>query len=287
MTSTNSKYSFDDFMTVLVLYRTVLEESSSFKTLVHAAGEAKNLNLFVYDNSPVSQNRPEIFESSGLLVRYLTDTGNPGIGKAYNAAVDFAQEKNKKWILFLDQDTQVATNMLDLYLESVNSERDMHIFATTLYGADGQLISPSKYWFKRGFQLDFVPEGRVSLKTIRPINSLLLLSIEVFEKVGGYNEKIKLDFSDHEFLGRVEQHYKEMFVIGGDNRHSLSSSDDSNLESIKSRFIFFCQGAHEAGVGNFVASLQYFTVCLLRATRLGLKFKTGYFLKVLVKEWMG
>ena len=287
MEHSNSKYALSDFVAVLVLYRTVLEECSSFKTLVRALGEDKKLDLVVYDNSPVAQGRPEVFNSHGLSVRYFSDMGNPGIGKAYNTAVDFARKKNKKWMLFLDQDTQIAPNMLDLYLEKVNAEVDMHIFATTLFGSDGRLISPSKYRFKRGFRLNVVPIGMVPLDKIRPINSLLVLSIDVFEAVGGYNEKIKLDFSDHEFLGRVEKRFPEMFVIKADNRHSLSSSDDRDLESIKSRFLIFCKGAHVAGGSSFVARLQYFMVSLLRALRLGVQFRSLFFLKVVFKEWMG
>jgi len=280
-------YSFDNFIIVLVLYRTVLEKCSSFKTLAQTKGKAEKLDLVVYDNSPISQGRPVFFESQGFNVHYISDTSNPGIGKAYNRAVNFAKQKNKKWLLFLDQDTKIAPDMLNLYLEKVNVESDMYIFATTLFGSDGRLISPSKYSFKRGFRLNFIPSGRVSLKKIRPINSLLLLSTAVFETVGGYNEEIKLDFSDHEFLGRVEKQYQEMFVVRADNRHSLSSSDDHDLESIKSRFVIFCKGAHVAGRSGIISGIQYFIVCLLRGMKLAIKFRTLFFLKAVFKEWMG
>lgn len=287
MTLPNKEYSFNDFIVVLVLYRTVLEECNSYVTLARALHEDKKIDLVVYDNSPVAKERSGVFESRGFNVRYISDTSNPGIGKAYNTAIKIGRENKKKWILFLDQDTQIAPNLLGVYLTSVNTERDMHIFSSTLFGGDGRLISPSKYRFKRGFRLKGVPEGRVLLEKIRPINSLLLLSMEVFQTVGVYNEKIKLDFSDHEFLGRVEKHYKEMFVVQADNRHSLSSSDDHNLESIKSRFVIFCQGAHVAGGSGVIDGMQYFIVCLLRSIRLGMRHRTLFFIKVLFKEWKG
>ena len=280
-------YSFNDFVIVLVLYRTVLEDCNSFKTLVRTSRGAQKIDLIVYDNSPVSQERPDYFEYDGFKVRYISDTGNPGIGKAYNNAIEFAKEKNKKWILFLDQDTEIASEMLQLYLKMANSESEIRIFATTLFGSDGRLISPSRYRFKRGFRLDSIPKGKVFLKKIRPINSLLLVSNEVFETVGNYNEEIKLDFSDHEFLGRVEKQYGEMFVVPADNRHSLSSSDDHDLESIKSRFLVFCRGAHVAGRSGLISGIQYFVVCLLRATKLSIQFRSLFFLTVLFKEWLG
>ncbi len=279
-------YSFDDFVIVLVLYRTVLEDCNSFKTLVGTSRMDKKIDLLVYDNSPEVQERPLDFELQGFKVRYISDTGNPGIGKAYNTAIRFAKERSKKWILFLDQDTQIAPGMLQLYLDTINIKREIQIFATTLFGNDGRLISPSKYRFKRGFRLENIPKGKAFLKKIRPINSLLLLSAEVFETVGDYNEEIKLDFSDHEFLGRVEKHYREMYVVPADNRHSLSSSDDHDLQSIKSRFIIFCKGAHVAGGSGFISGMQYFIVCLLRALKLGIKFRALFFLKVVFKEWL-
>ncbi len=279
-------YSYRDFLVILVLYRTVLEDSTSFRTLSMGDTGSELIDLVVYDNTPESQERPEFFESNGFKIQYISDTSNPGIGKAYNRAVEIAKTKNKKWILFLDQDTQIAKDMLPLFLEHVNQEHGMHVFGTTLFGSDDRLISPSKYRFKRGFRMHHVPSGLIDLARIRPINSLLLLSIEVFNKVGGYNEKIKLDFSDHEFLGRVQKIYKQMFVIPADNRHSLSTSDDTNLESIKTRFKIFCEGAHIAGSSSFFFSIQYFIVCKLRAIKLSLQFRTLFFIKVLLKEWI-
>ncbi|MFH6603058.1 glycosyltransferase [Maribacter algicola] len=282
-----SIYSFDDIVIVLVLYRTVLEDCNSFITLVRNVRHGEKIDLLVYDNSPVKQQRPASLEHQGIKLHYISDTSNPGIGKAYNTAIRFAREKEKKWVLFLDQDTQIAPEMLQLYLDAINVPSEIRVFATTLYGNDGRLISPSKYRFKRGFRLENLPKGKVSLKKIRPINSLLLLSVEVFETVGKYNEEIRLDFSDHEFLGRVEKYYNEMYVVPAHNGHSLSSSDDRDMESIRSRFVIFCKGAHVAAGTGFISRLQYFMVCLLRALKLSIKSRSLFFLKVMFKEWLG
>ncbi len=278
-------FSFDDFLIVIVLYRATLEQSTSFVSLSQTEGRIEHIDLLVYDNSPEVQGCPDVFERNGFKVHYISDPVNPGIGKAYNTGVEMARKKNKKWILFLDQDTKIAKQTLSLFLEKINREKGIKIFATTLFADDGRLISPSLYLFKRGFRLSNVPEGRRSLKRIRPINSLLLLSLGVFDTVGGYNEKIRLDFSDHEFMGRVQRKHPQMFVVRADNRHSLSSTDDVDFEGIKNRFTVFCHGAHVAGSDNMVVSLQYLLVCFLRALRLGIRFKTFFFIETLTKEW--
>ncbi|MGB5555185.1 MAG: glycosyltransferase [Flavobacteriaceae bacterium] len=278
-------FSYDDLLVVLVLYQEVLEKCNSFITLAKTERDGQNLDLVVYDNSPIPQERPEKFQVEGVNVRYISDTENPGIGKAYNRAVEIARQQNKKWLLFLDQDTGISSETISLFMKKINEELDIAVFATTLFGSDGRLISPSRYRFKRGFSLAEIQEGRHELKNIRPINSLLMLSLHVFDTVGGYNEKIKLDFSDHEFLGRVQQTFKEMYVVPAINTHSLSTSDDTNEKRIRTRFKIFCKGAHVAAGSNFADGVQYFIVCFLRAVKLNLRFRTFFFTSTLFKEW--
>ncbi len=280
------KYTLDDFLIVMVLYRIDLEDAPSFKSLSDCNKEELIIDMVVYDNSPVSADSPDVFTKKGFHIQYISDPANPGISKAYNTGVSLARKLKKKWILFLDQDTTLDKNLLHLFLANCNEQRDEVIFATTLYGTDKNLISPSRYFFKRGFTLSKIPKGKCKLKRTRPINSTVLVSMEVFDKVGGYNEAIRLDFSDHEFFDRVNQHFKHMFVVPSKSFHSLSSSDDTNIEGIKIRFGIFCEGAHIAGKSSFLNSLKYFIVCAFRGLKLNLKYRTLFFMNTLFKEWL-
>ena len=280
------KYTLDDFLIVMVLYRIDLEDAPSFKSLSDCNKEELIIDMVVYDNSPVSADSPDVFTKKGFHIQYISDPTNPGISKAYNTGVSLARKLKKKWILFLDQDTTLDKNLLHLFLANCNEQRDEVIFATTLYGTDKNLISPSRYFFKRGFTLSKIPKGKCKLKRKRPINSTVLVSMEVFDKVGGYNEAIRLDFSDHEFFDRVNQHFKHMFVVPSKSFHSLSSSDDTNIEGIKIRFGIFCEGARIAGKSSFLNSLKYFIVCALRGLKLNLKYRTLFFMNTLFKEWL-
>lgn len=284
--SVGNQYVLDDLFIVLVLYRISLEDSTSFKSLLNCNKEKEHIDMMVYDNSPIARKEKDSFNVNGFQVHYVKNPANPGVSKAYNTGINLAKKMGKKWVLFLDQDTRLDEDLLHLFLENVNTHNDMYIFATTLSGKNGNLISPSRYFFKRGFSLSKTPVGKCSLKGIRPINSSVLVSIAVFDKVGVYNEDIRLDFSDHEFFDRVSHHYKRMFVVPSKSFHSLSSSDDTNLESIKIRFGIFCEGAHIAGKKSFLSSLQYFIVCLLRGLKLSLKHRTLFFIKTLFNEWL-
>lgn len=284
--SKDNLYTLDDFLIVLVLYRIPLGNSTSFKSLLNCNKEEERIDMVVYDNSPIPSIDNGSFDESGFQVQYINDPTNPGVSKAYNTGIDLAKKMNKKWVLFLDQDTNLDENLLYLFLKNCNEHKDDVIFATTLFGTDKNLISPSWYFFKRGFALSKAPAGKCKLKRTRPINSTVLVSTSVFEKVGLYNEAIRLDFSDHEFFDRVNQCYEYMFVVPSNSFHSLSSSDDTNLDGIKIRFSIFCEGAHAAGKKSISNSLQYFIVCGLRGLKLTIKHRTIFFLNALLKEWL-
>ncbi|KAG1650677.1 hypothetical protein GQR58_027839 [Nymphon striatum] len=278
-------YTLDDFLVVLVLYRIELKDSPSYISLSKGIKQDQQIDMLVYDNSPDKNAETKHFEDNRFRIQYINDPSNPGVSTAYNAGISKAAETNKKWILFLDQDTTLDETLLDKFLNEVNTRKDISIFATTLFGPNKNLISPSRYFFKRGFALSKTPTGVCKLDRTRPINSTVLVATQVFKKAGLYNENIRLDFSDHEFFDRVNQQYEHMFVVHSNSFHSLSSSDDTNIEGIKIRFGIFCEGARIASNKRFVSGFQYFIVCGLRALKLSIKFRTSYFMNTLFKEW--
>lgn len=283
--ATKVLYTIDDFLIVLVLYRIDLEHSPSFISLDKCTNKLHPFDLMVYDNSPGASSEINNFERNGFRIHYINDPSNPGVSTAYNTGISFAMEKKKNWILFLDQDTTLDETLLDKLLVEINTNQDVSIFATTLFGSDDKLISPSGYFFKRGFSLSKPPIGKCELQRTRPINSSVLIATEVFKKVGVYNPRIRLDFSDHEFFDRVTEHYKYMRVVASNSAHSLSSSDDTHLDEIKIRFGIFCEGAHVAAKKSWISGVQYFIVCAMRAIKLDIQFKTAFFIKTLFKEW--
>lgn len=285
MVETSAHYTLDDFLIVLVLYRIDLMNSPSFTSISACKKEEQLMDMMVYDNSPSENLETKHFERNGFRIQYINDPSNPGVSKAYNTGISIAQETNKKWILFLDQDTTLDETLLNRFLKQVNANKDISIFATTLFGSNQKLISPSGYFFKRGFALSKAPIGKCKLNRTRPINSSVLISTKVFEQVGLYNAAIRLDFSDHEFFDRANQRYEYMYVLPSKSFHSLSSSDDTNLEGIKIRFGIFCEGAHIAAKKSLVSGFQYFVVCGLRALKLSIKFRNLFFIKTLLKEW--
>ena len=195
----------DSILFVLVLYNCDLNHSSSYQSILNVISDRNK--LFIYDNSIDAQ--------MGIPshIHYIHDVTNPGLGKAYNEAFKFAKKNQYNWIFILDQDTELPINFLEKYIESIKLYKNIHLFAPKLMLKNtNKLYSPLKYVFKRGFQLNKISIGVNNFKNKSVVNSGVMITTKAFEKTGGYNEKITLDFSDLVFIEKYKKIFNEFVV---------------------------------------------------------------------------
>jgi GT2 family glycosyltransferase len=277
----------DSLLIIIVTYKEPYYGCKTFCSLLKSLENESNssLNLFVYDNSPISLISNDYnTHNKQFKVNYFHDSLNSGLGVAYNNGAKVAGDLGKKWLLLLDQDTDFPDDVLSKYFEAVMANQSIDIFAPTLFSPKGELISPSKYKFRRGSKLSFIPRGTTSLTGITPINSGILLKLSLFNSVGGYNEKIRLDFSDHAFIDKIRTIRKDFYVIPCYIKHNLSSNKLQNFEKEIIRFGFFCEGAKNAAKDTY-SEVNYFIINALRAFKLSFVFKNFKFFRVLFKSW--
>lgn len=276
----------NSLLIIIVTYKEPFDKCESFSSILSEKDDYK-LSFFIYDNSPNQYKSYESYSNyinKKIEVTYYHDSNNSGLGIAYNRGAQLANELGKKWLLLLDQDTSFSNNILQEYYEAVNNNLTIEIFAPTLYSLKGKLLSPSKYLFKRGFKLSYIPQGLTPLKRITPINSGILITTKLFNLVGGYNERIRLDFSDHAFMDKIRNAKNNFFVINSNSTHNLSSETTGSLEKELTRFSFFCEGAKIAAKDS-QSYVNYFIIAVLRAAKLSLNFKKNSFLFILFKTW--
>jgi GT2 family glycosyltransferase len=274
----------DKILFVIVLYKTKLEESTSFITLSENLESLNSLaELVVYDNSPGKINQGSIIKIRNWSITYIQDPSNPGISKAYNEAFKIGKKQHKQWLLVVDQDTFFPPDALTIYLASLKKFPDAKLFAPVLK-SNQLIVSPTRYILKRGFPLKQVKPGLNSLDYISPINSGLFINLEAFEKAGGYNEKVKLDFSDYQFIERFKQKYQHFVLMDLICIHGLSTNDNSTLESSLTRYRYFCEGAYFSTITK-VDKFLYWGITIFRALSLAKQFKTLIFLKENFKFW--
>ncbi|MGZ3921653.1 MAG: glycosyltransferase, partial [Bacteroidia bacterium] len=213
-------------LALIVLYKTKLTESKSFLSLsASLANSDVCMDLLVYDNTP-SCNEGGILEHyDNWKIIYHADSENGGVSKAYNKGAQIAKEMNKKWLLLLDQDTSFPLDTMQKYMQAIDENAHEKLLAPILMVNKGTIISPCYFKFMRGFSVKAVEPGLKSLKIFSVINCGLCIDVDAFNLNGGYNEQIKLDFSDHDFIRRFRKSIgNRLIVIDLEVFHSLSSA---------------------------------------------------------------
>jgi len=264
----------DTLLIIIVTYNTALEDCESFQAVLHMRREHTKLAIFVHDNSKEPQ---EIEHYEGLSISYVHDPQNPGVSKAYNVGAAYAKKNKKKWVLLLDQDTTLPATILDSYQKTIATHPDIKLVVPILVLGDGKIFSPCRYKFKRGFHLQEIAEGIHSLQHISPVNSGMLIDTTAFFEVGGYNEKVKLDFGDFQFVERFRKHYEDFYVMDIQCQQDFSN-DEVAYDSQLTRFKYYCDGARHIEKDTLWDSIQYTSIVLIRGLMLTMKYKKNTFM---------
>ena len=276
----------DQIIAVVVIYNTKIEESETLISLSGSLAQTSDsMDLVVYDNSlhPVWENR-SIFITEFFRIHYFHDPSNPGVSKAYNFAALYAQQLKKRWILLLDQDTSFPVDTVSAYISALKNYPTLKLFTPVLKLSTGTIISPCRYFFKRGFSLNKITPGLNSLKKISPLNSGMLRELDTFIISGGYNEKIKLDFSDFQFIERFKKNSDQFCIINVISLHEFSD-EETNTVKLNERFAFYCDGAKNSEKNSIGDQLAFFMVVLLRATNLVFRTKDIIFYKTFIHHY--
>jgi rhamnosyltransferase len=259
----------DSFLAVIVLYKTRLSEAMTFVSLTQSL-KANNitLDLVVYDNSP-EYNRDDEFNFPGWRITYIADEHNGGVSKAYNTAADMALSKGKQWLLIFDQDTAFPIEAFNRYLTALKGYPGKQLFAPVMHSG-GVIISPCNYRNMRGRPLKHITGGVHPIDDLSLINCGLCIDASALKKNGGYNELLKLDFSDHDFIRRFKKNISNEFVlINLDVDHELSAKLKNSLESDLNRFRYYLSGAKNMASSSKERSMLRFNA-LMRGLKLSI-----------------
>ena len=268
---------------VIVLYKQELKDSTSFKRIIKAVDHCANIGVFVYDNTP----QQTIFEDNSDIddFKYVSDVTNPGVSKAYNEGAKYAKEKGYDWILILDQDTDFQDNKYIEYCEpSVEEHPEEVLFVPRVYYGDNVILSPLPTRHHIAYQKELTTNEAHPLNHVSIINSGTLIRTDTFMEVGGYNEKVPLDFSDHQFFERLKKRVNHFFLMDYTLYQSFSNKVD-DINSLKVRFRYFCKGARNYDSGA-ASKIDIFFVVIKRWISLTFRTKSLVFTKILVNNYI-
>lgn len=268
-----------DLIAVVVLYKTRPAHCKTLIAINAALKDSKTrLEVVVYDNSALLDHfPPDSFEN--LNISYYPDVNNSGVSKAYNYGYAEALKRGKKWILLLDQDTVLPDNALEKYDEAITEFAAEVLFAPVMITADKKIISPCDFKYMRGAYAKDYKLGLNLLEGRSLVNSGLCMRVTAFAGSGGYNDHIKLDYSDHDFIRRFALHVSPTFVlIDLIVPHDLSTDTMNTFESDKHRFSYYLEGSKHFQYSLWSACLLK-TNNLYRALKLSLIHKNIYFVR--------
>lgn len=268
-----------DVLIVVVLYGQSLYASNTYRTLV---AENSDVALFVYDNSP----RLVHDQGFGCLdVRYVSDLSNPGLSYAYNRAAEYALARGFRWLLITDQDTCFCQGLLNQYIEQINLHPDQVLFVPRMSVSSTHFMSPVRKRFFGNRLERRVPDQVVRFDHYAPINSGMMVSVDAFLRVGGYNERVPLDFSDFQFADRLAQFYPTFFVLDAVCQQEFSNEVQSKEQKL-ARFVLYCRGAKACKKRGLVDFFSYFCVVARRAVGLAVRTRSFVPLRTFLAHYL-
>ncbi|MDR2236523.1 MAG: hypothetical protein LBE92_10385 [Chryseobacterium sp.] len=271
----------------IVLYKEELSHSVTFRSLLNsitAAGNTINSKviILVFDNTPREQNKKNnetIAVNEWVEVHYYTINENKGLPFAYNLFGEKARELKKEWLVLLDQDTELPLDFFSLY-RTVNPEIKIHC---PLVFSNGSLMSPAYYKNFRSSPMQVPQTESIDLKNVSCINSGLMINVEFFQKIRGYNPDLFLDFCDHDFMYKAKKNDITRLGIIPCRLTQDFSSVSHTKEQALARYELFVKDLKTFYKDKDKIKI-FFLVDLSRIISLTLKFKTLKIMKIRLKK---
>jgi GT2 family glycosyltransferase len=270
----------------IVVYKEVFYETLAFttllKTLSHIKFDDKPL-ILIYDNTDTDSWKINYnLEDLNVDVFYHHDSLNPGISVAYNHLSKIAKQRGYEWIVFLDQDTNLPEMAISEYILSIKRRPDV-LVKTPVLMVKNIIFSPGRYVFKRGKILDHIEPGVKKIENYIFVNSGMLVNLSLFFKVGGYNERIKLDFADFVFLERVRQETFMFEVLPVVCQHHSSLFEDDINTALK-RYLIFRKDLSNCPRKSLSDHIGYELLGLRHLLKMSIKYRSFKFIKARIQS---
>ncbi len=177
-------------------------QKENFKNIENYLSEVDR--LYVIDNTPNKNNQKEL-PNHKKIVYYNFD--NIGVSKALNLAANLALSEKYKWLLTLDQDTELTKKIVKKLKETASKEETSKI----------GIITP---WHKTKLKIE-KPKEKVDYPQ-DVMTSGNLLNLEIWSSLNGFQEDFFIDGIDIEYGLRLKKnHYKIMRLNDLEINHDL------------------------------------------------------------------
>ena len=175
--------------------------------------------LFVDNHSGNLQIIKDVF--LGEKFSFIENNENLGIAKALNQICEYAFNNGYYWVLTLDQDSVVCDNIISTYNNYIG---DDNLGLLTCRIVDRNFIENE-------------PEDIEVCKVNTAITSGSYVRVNAWRKIGGFDERMFIDFVDNDFCTTlIENHYEILKVYSTNILHELGRS--RRLKFLKGQVIY-------------------------------------------------
>ena len=248
--------------------------------------------VYVVDNGSSDDSVKEISEKYPW-VKIIQSDRNRLFAGGNNFGWQHVKKNNPEYLLFLNNDTEVAPDFLTHLVDTIQSDSSIGMVGPKIYYHD----KPNLIWSAGGY-INFLM-GKIAHYGLRQIDHgqydkirevgyltgcTQLIKADIFEKVNGYDESYHMYTEDVDLCMKVRQRgYRIVYDFRSKIWHKISSSSGGGMNSykifnkIRSNFKFF---KRYAKFYNWV-TIPFFTLCggivFLFMCLFKLNSKSGFF----------
>lgn len=172
---------------IVVVYNKSIENSSTCAGIRECG---HTVDIVVVDNSECDYGNTTACAVLGY--RYVSMSGNAGLSKAYNTAIDVSEGADA--FILLDDDTEVGRDYFDTLFEALSLHDEVDVFAPVMVGQDGVVWSPNNSNFMKNELLSSADEDPDPAR-FNAIASCLCLRARVFKDYR-FDERLFVDQID-------------------------------------------------------------------------------------------
>lgn len=259
---------------LIVIYNRKCDDSISLKSVLK---HQDAIHPIVFDNSDRDYNNKEFCSINGI--EYISRHTNIGISKAYNYVIDNHKFNNDDYLMVLDDDTCLTDEYFYKIFDLTKYKKYDAILPIVI--SNERILSPSRLYLTCLSHPSSKPKD-IDCKQLTAINSGMVIKCSVYNEIK-YNEKLFLDFVDHDFIRKLKSINANIIVANCKIYQRYSNDEKSTLSSAINRFNIYVKDFHVYCCECNKESI--FRLYIFKhALQLALRYHTLIFLKIALEN---
>jgi len=207
----------DKFLCVgLVLYNPSLSHLRNIKNYYDMVEK-----IYVYDNSETKNETIVKALNDMKKCKYISFGDNYGMAKALNYICKKAIKDGYRYILTLDQDSVIFSSSISLMIESIKKANHKKV---GIYAPEVKYIKDNKEIIRYNNKFD----GGM-YEAFWAITSGSILSLDVFEEVGEFDENLFIDRVDYDYCLTLRKKGYKILKVRGVTLYQFLGETNKNL----------------------------------------------------------